>query len=88
MFSVINLSHNRLNKLPRLQEQSEMEELDVSRNKLSAIESEDLMQLKSLKTLRLSENFIGMLIDNFSLFFSLYLVNSFFESFSEKEEAF
>lgn len=71
MFSVINLSHNRLNKLPRLQEQSEMEELDVSRNKLSAIESEDLMQLKSLKTLRLSENLIGMLIDNFSLFSSL-----------------
>jgi Leucine-rich repeat (LRR) protein len=70
MFSVINLSHNRLNKLPRLQEQSEMEELDVSTNKLSAIESDDLMQLKSLKTLRLSENFIGMLIDN-SLFSAL-----------------
>lgn len=68
MFLVINLSHNRLNKLPRLQEQSEMEELDVSRNKLSAIESDDLVQLKSLKTLRLSENFIGMLIDNFLIF--------------------
>lgn len=70
MFSVINLSHNRLNKLPRLQEQSEMEELDVSRNKLSAIESDDLMQLKSLKTLRLSENLIGMLIDNSFFFLS------------------
>lgn len=58
---VINLSHNRLTKLPTLQEQSEMEELDVSRNKINEIDDNELTQLKSLKTLRLSENFIGML---------------------------
>lgn len=57
---VINLSHNRLTKLPTLQEQSELGELDVSRNKISEINSNELTQLKSLKTLRLSENFIGM----------------------------
>lgn len=45
--------------MPNLQEQSELEELDVSKNEISFIKSSDLRTLKNLKSLRLSENVIG-----------------------------
>jgi hypothetical protein len=56
---VINLAHNTLSALPHLQEQSEIEELDVSKNEICVIGSNHLKHVKSLKTLRLSENLIG-----------------------------
>lgn len=58
--SVINFSNNKLNKLPLLLEQSELEELDISKNEICAIDNKDLFELKKLKTLRLSENSLGM----------------------------
>lgn len=56
---VINLAHNKLRDLPNLQEQTELEELDLSKNELNSIRSDDFKHLRSLKTLRISENFIG-----------------------------
>ncbi|CAG9803863.1 unnamed protein product [Chironomus riparius] len=53
---VINFSNNKLNKFPLLLEQSELEELDISKNEICAIDNKDLFELKKLKTLRLSEN--------------------------------
>jgi Leucine-rich repeat (LRR) protein len=44
--------------VPWLAEQPELEELDISKNRVHSIGSE-LAELKSLKSLRLSENFIG-----------------------------
>lgn len=58
---MINLAHNKLENLPNLQEQVELEEFDISKNKIRVVGSNDLKQLKKLKTLRLSENFIGKL---------------------------
>lgn len=58
--SVINFSNNKLEKLPLLLEQSELEELDISKNEICAIDNKDLFELKKLKTLRLSENSLGM----------------------------
>jgi len=58
--SVINFSNNKLNKLPLLLEQSELEELDISKNEISVIDNKDLFELKKLKTLRVSENSLGM----------------------------
>lgn len=56
---VINLARNKLRDLPNLQEQVELEELDVSKNEIRVVGSNSLKELKNLKTLRLSENFIG-----------------------------
>jgi Leucine-rich repeat (LRR) protein len=56
---VINFQHNKLAKLPWLLEQSELEEIDISKNELHSIDDAELAELKSLRTLRLSENFIG-----------------------------
>jgi Leucine-rich repeat (LRR) protein len=56
---VINLAHNKLRDLPNLNEQIKLEELDISKNEIHTISSDDFKQLKKLKTLRLSENFIG-----------------------------
>lgn len=56
---MINLAHNKLRDLPNLQEQTELEELDLSKNEISAINSNNFAYQKNLKTLRLSENFIG-----------------------------
>ena len=58
--SVINFSNNKLNKLPLLLEQSELEELDISKNEICVIDNKDLFELKKLKTLRLSENSLGL----------------------------
>jgi Leucine-rich repeat (LRR) protein len=58
--SVINFSNNKLNKLPLLLEQSELEELDISKNEICVIDNKDLFEVKMLKTLRLSENSLGM----------------------------
>lgn len=62
MSKVINLARNKLKDLPNLQEQVELEEFDMSKNKIRVVGSNDLKQLKKLKTLRLSENFIGKLL--------------------------
>lgn len=56
---VINLAHNKLRDLPNLQEQTELEELDVSKNEIRIVRSSDFKHLKSLRTLRLCENLIG-----------------------------
>jgi Leucine-rich repeat (LRR) protein len=60
-FEVINLARNKLRDLPNLQEQVELEELDISKNEIRVVGSNSFKQLKNLKTLRLSENFIGKL---------------------------
>lgn len=56
---VINLAHNKLNELPSLQEQTDLEELDVSKNEIHVVSGNDFKHLKNLRTLRLSENFIS-----------------------------
>lgn len=45
--------------MPNLQEQTELEELDLSKNEFHVLSSDDFKYLKKLKTLRLSENFIS-----------------------------
>lgn len=56
---VMKVSNNKLRHLPNLQEQTELSELDVSKNEIHSISHDDLRQLRRLKTLQLSENFIG-----------------------------
>lgn len=56
---VINIAHNKLSRMPNLQEQTELEELDLSKNEFHVLSSDDFKYLKKLKTLRLSENFIS-----------------------------
>lgn len=53
---VINFSNNKLRKLPFLLEQSELEELDISKNEINSLDSKELFELGKLKTLRFSEN--------------------------------
>lgn len=59
---VINLARNKLRILPNLVEQAELEEFDISKNEVQIVGSSSFKQQKKLKTLRLSENFIGKLI--------------------------
>lgn len=58
---VINFSQNKLPTIPTLQEQTKLEDLDVSRNEIRFISSDDFKYLRSLRYLRVSENFIGNL---------------------------
>lgn len=53
------MAHNKLRQIPNLQEQTELEELDISKNEINIIRSNDFKHLRNLRTLRLSENFIG-----------------------------
>ncbi|KAL7032764.1 hypothetical protein ACKWTF_007392 [Chironomus riparius] len=84
---VINFSNNKLNKFPLLLEQSELEELDISKNEICAIDNKDLFELKKLKTLRLSENSLAEISDdafvNLVFLQHLYLKKNFIIHISE-----
>ncbi|KAG5682188.1 hypothetical protein PVAND_011556 [Polypedilum vanderplanki] len=85
---VINFQHNKLEKIPWLLEQSELEEVDISKNRLHSIDDIELAELKSLKTLRLSENFIVDIAPNaftsLSQLQHLFLKKNFITHISEK----